>query len=102
MNGDMPDLGPCCMCGAAEPQAIVMLSRRAAVPDHGWGCVVWGLPPDGAVAVLCDPCFEEYHRDRSLLALACRGHPGEDGRIAIADLPPGEFDHDMSRHEEES
>jgi hypothetical protein len=66
MNGDMPDLGPCCMCGIPEPQAIVMLSRRAAVPGHGWGCVVCGLPPDGAVAVLCDPCFEQYHRDASL------------------------------------
>jgi hypothetical protein len=75
MNGDLPDLGPCCMCGAPRPYAIVMLKRRAAVRGHGWGCVVCGLPADGAVAVLCDPCFERYHRDPAALTLACAGYP---------------------------
>jgi hypothetical protein len=40
-------------------------------------------------------------RDPSALTVACAGYPGEDGPVAIAVLPPGEFDHDMSRHQEE-
>ena len=53
--GDTPDLGPCCCCGGTERvRDIVMLSRKAPVPGTGWGCVVCGLPNDGASYVCCD------------------------------------------------
>ena len=56
--GDTPDLGPCCCCGGAERvRNIVMLSPRASTRD-GWGCLVCGLPPDGASYVCCDRCLE--------------------------------------------
>lgn len=94
-----PDLGPCCICeGTKDVDNIIMLDRRCAVPGHGWGCVVCGLPPDGAIAVLCDACLPKWQKDGSLLALACRGYPGTEGRIPIAHLP-GDFGHDYSRHE---
>jgi hypothetical protein len=110
-DDDAPDFGPCCICGGACDSAagnkdggggscrnIVMLSRRGAEPGHGWGCVVCGLPLDGAYAVLCDPCLERWHRDNSLLRTACAGYPGDGRRVLIADLPEGVFDHDRSRH----
>ena len=96
----MTMLGPCCICGGPDAEAIVMLDRRCIVPGHGWGCVVCGLPNDGASSVLCDGCREDFKRDPTLLKIACRGYPATEGRIAIADLPPHPFDHDTAKHEE--
>jgi hypothetical protein len=76
---------------------IILLDRRCVVPGHGWGCVVCGLPSDGACAV-CDECLDEWRDDESRLTVACRGFPASDGRIAIAALPKGEFNHDVARH----
>jgi hypothetical protein len=93
------DLGPCCMCETSQGVTnIIMLDRRCAVPGHGWGCVVCHLPNDGAVAVLCDDCHELYRRRPEYLLDACRGHPATEGRIAIEDLPPGPFAHDLTKH----
>lgn len=87
-------LGPCCMCDGTESvNNVIMLSRRGAVPGHGWGCVVCSLPMDGAYAVLCDTCLPKWQADNSLLTVACRGYPGKEGRILVAELPDGEFDH---------
>ena len=72
---------------------LIMLDRRCEIPGHGWGCVVCGLPADGAYAVLCDPCREIWQADHSQMLFACRGYPASEGRIAIAELPPGEFKH---------
>jgi hypothetical protein len=99
---DMPDLGPCCGCETREGvRNMVMLSRRGAVPGHGWGCVVCGLPFDGVYLVLCDNCLARWQADEYVITVACRGYPAEDGRIAIAELPEGEFDHDESKHHQE-
>jgi hypothetical protein len=97
VTDDLPDLGPCCMCEGPGSRNLIMLSRRGAIPGHGWGCVVCGLPLDGAYAVLCEACIIRWEHDNSLLTVACRGWPGE-GRIPIAELPKGLFDHDMAKH----
>jgi hypothetical protein len=87
-----PTLGPCCVCETTNGvHSIIMLGRRAALPGSGWGCFSCRLPNDGAFAVLCDACLERWKADESILETACRGVPATDGRIAIADLPPGEF-----------
>lgn len=93
-------LGCCCMCGKDDKTVrnMVMLDRRCAVPGHGWGCVVCGLLSDGAVAVLCDACGARWQQDNKLLKVACRGYPATEGRIAIAELPAGEFKHDEAKH----
>lgn len=100
-GNDLPNLGPCCNCGDTEGvRNMVMLDRRCAVPGHGWGCVVCGLPADGASAVLCDACFDAYTDNPDVLAMACRGFPAIDGRIPIAELPEGWFGHDRAFHPE--
>ena len=98
---ELPELGPCCMCERRDGvRNMILLDRRGAVPGRGWGCVVCGLPPDGAVAVLCDDCLARYRLDQALLKVACRGYPARDGRIAIAALPPEPFEHDPAAHGE--
>jgi hypothetical protein len=72
-----------------------MLDKRCVVSGHGWGCLVCGLPADGASYVLCDDCHDHQRAPR----FACRGYPGEDGRIAIQMLTTS-FKHDMSKHPE--
>jgi hypothetical protein len=96
---DTPNLGPCCMCEATTGvRNLIMLDRRCVIAGHGWGCLVCGLPSDGASAVLCDDCLTLYRADNAWLTIACRGYPGEDGRVAIAELPPEPFEHDMAKH----
>jgi hypothetical protein len=92
------ELGPCCMCGGPDAINIITLDRRSAIPGHGWGCYVCGLPPDGASAVVCTPCLELYQEKQDLLQFCCRGYPATEGRIPIADLPEGKFAHDEARH----
>jgi hypothetical protein len=98
-DDDMPDLGPCCCCGKAgrpgnRVRNLVMLGRRAPVPGTGWGCLQCGLPPDGAVYVACDACI----RAEAEPVAACAGFPKEAARVPIGSLPPGTFEHDMSKH----
>lgn len=89
------DLGPCCTCGTRVGVTnIVMLPLRGPSPGTGWGCVVCDLPADGAIAVLCDACTEQP------IKTVCDGYPKEGKRVAIDDLPPGEFDHDAAKHAE--
>jgi hypothetical protein len=102
-DGDLPDLGPCCMCdGRYRVRTIITLNRRCEVPGHGWGCIVCRLPADGACAVLCDDCYDVYQRTPEALTVACRGYPAENGRCGIADLDPEPFEHDESKHRNEA
>jgi hypothetical protein len=85
---DTPSLGPCCNCGTTENvRNIVMLARRAPTPGSGWGCVVCGLPSDGAVAVMCDDCLEQEPR------AVCDGYPVAGKRVPIEQLAAEAFDH---------
>lgn len=54
------DVGPCCACGTSGPSVrnIIALALKAPQAGKGWGCVVCGLPSDGAIAVVCDRCLE--------------------------------------------
>jgi hypothetical protein len=88
-------LGPCCNCGSeADVAHIVMLPRRGPVPGFGWGCAACGLPPDGAIAVLCDHCIGQK------VAFVCEGYPHAGKRAPVACLSEDVFDHDMRLHEE--
>jgi hypothetical protein len=94
----MIKLGPCCICrGTRKVRNVLQLHQKAPIAGRGWGCVVCHLPADGAVAVLCDKCFEDFRAKRTSLKEACRGYPAEDGRIPIGELT-GSHEHDMSYH----
>ena len=92
-------LGPCCICETTEGvRNILMLNKKCLVCGHGWGCVVCGLPSDGASAVLCDKCLILYHNEpKGALKFACRGYPAIEGLISIDQLQ-GYHEHDYSKH----
>jgi hypothetical protein len=89
------NLGACCSCRRDDVDVftILMLPKLAPIAGRGWGCVVCGLPADGALAVVCERCADTGVE----LVDACRGYPGEDGRVPI-DTLEGEFEHDRRLH----
>lgn len=95
-----PYMGTCCTCGKDGPDVrnVMMLHFRAPVPATGWGCVVCGLPPDGAVAVLCDGCLDRVSDGEGKIVFACAGYAGENRRVKVDTLTE-KFDHDLSKHE---
>jgi hypothetical protein len=91
------DLGQCCACrGTENVRNIVCLPVRSLTPSYGWGCVVCGLPSDGAVAVVCDACLESG----APILDVCFGYPKENVRTARTSLTEP-FDHDPAAHEDE-
>lgn len=97
-DDDLPQLGTCCTCGTSEGvRNIVMLDRRGPVPGQGWACLVCGLPPDGAVAVLCDACAALDGPPK----FVCDGYPARGKRVPYDELPPGVFEHDPEMHAED-
>ena len=92
----MINLGPCCSCQKNPATVLLTLPKRAPIAGHGWGCVVCGLPEDGASAVLCSLCFEAGQEP----LFACRGYPATEGRILIGELSAEPFEHDKDQHED--
>jgi hypothetical protein len=91
------DLGPCCVCeGTRHVRNIFCLAHKSPIPGHGWGCVVCGLPSDGATAVVCDDCLQGGDVGPRL-RFACRGYPGTEGRVPLGELR-GTHEHDRTRH----
>ena len=92
---DHHDLGPCCCCGGTRRvRTIVMIHRRAPVPGRGWGCVVCGLPADGASYMACDRCLEAGARPREVIS----GYAASKQRAPIESLSPEPFEHRMEYH----
>lgn len=97
-------LGSCCICaGTKKVVNILMLNLLSPTPGHGWGCVVCGVPADGAVAVVCDACVEECGENgdviKDRLRWVCTGYPASEGRTPIQEAT-GFFDHDRAGHPE--
>jgi hypothetical protein len=94
---DREDVGACCACERTAPDVyvrnIVMLPQLAPEPGTGWGCAVCGLPPDGAITVVCDDCLEAERPYR----WAVSGYPKEGRRVPIWSLT-GKHEHRMEYH----
>lgn len=93
------DLGLCCACDSAENvRNIITLDRRLdddmCGDNLGWGCMICGLPFDGAVAALCDGCLES---DREIRYIRLGGIMGG---LRADSFPCVPFRHDLSRHPE--
>jgi hypothetical protein len=92
------DFGPCCACRRSGPTVrnLICLDLRAPVAGTGWGCVVCGLPSNGAVAVLCDACMGAS----ADIVDVCHGYAATGMRSARAACTEP-FVHDESKHEED-
>ncbi len=92
------DLGPCCACNrrSLSVRNVVSLPYRAPLAGTGWGCLVCNLPPDGALAVLCDRCL----RENRTIVRYCVGYAAASLRAPIPEHPEP-FDHDEAMHEGE-
>jgi hypothetical protein len=90
-------LGECCACrGTENVRNIVAIAKRGPVSGKGWGCVVCGLPMDGAISVVCDSCLES----KAPILEVCYGVPKENRRLHIDSLSEV-FEHNMGLHAEE-
>lgn len=99
-NDDELDLGICCACGNTEARNILTLALRAPVSGTGWGCVICGIPPDGALAIVCNRCLEyiaHSSRPDAIRYVIC-GYPASRQRMPISELTQ-EFHHDQQAHE---
>lgn len=101
------DLGPCCICEQTGPDVrnMITLNRYAPVPGTGWGCVVCGLFPNGAIAVVCDACIRAHAAaspDGEPLEVkyVCYGYPAHGERMLISHLSSERFEHDLALHVE--
>jgi len=91
-------LGSCCCCGdTRKVRNIVMLPRVAPVPGTGWGCVVCGLPNDGAVFAACDRCVHAEARPREVVF----GFASDRARVPIESLSAEPFEHRQGYHEDD-
>jgi hypothetical protein len=97
---ETPVLGACCVCGkhGLDVVNILMLHFRAPEAGKGWGCVVCGLPLDGAIAVLCDSCLWDVQTKKKRITYVCAGYPYEDRRVAIDSFDQQPFEHHMEFH----
>lgn len=94
------DLGSCCACGqtGASVRNVVMLHLRLP-PEHRnrgtcWGCLVCGLvPPEGAIAVLCDECLIAKRKPNLVIV----GLSSHNERMPI-ELLTEPYQHNESRH----
>ena len=101
MNEKEIKLGNCCICEGQKVRNLVMLHYRGPQPGTGWGCAQCGLPPDGAMAALCDDCLKSYQTGESVLKYVCDGYPRENKRAPLDSLNREEiFDHDIEQHPE--
>lgn len=107
---ETPALGPCCICEEKKEtvQNLFMLPWTAPTKGKGWGCTVCDLPPDGAVAVLCDECARRNRYESETVAqslsLVVDGFAYEKGRVDVDEWRETRepFDHDDALHESPS
>lgn len=88
----------CCACEKNFDSVgnIITLEKRTLQTPGGWGCFICGLPPEGAIAVICDDCAETNAEIR----FACLGDPAAKDLIQIG-LLTEDFKHDLRFHLDE-
>ncbi|WP_138500945.1 hypothetical protein [Nostoc sp. PA-18-2419] len=75
-----------------------MLPKKAPVLGTGWGCLVCGLPSDGAVAVACDDCLALMDTQPDVIKEVIYGYASDKKRYSIAGLAE-DFNHKNIPHD---
>jgi hypothetical protein len=95
------DLGSCCCCGKWDETVrnLISLEYLAPVPGTGWGCVVCGIPANGALTIICDACLarDDWAEE---LRFIISGYPAGKGRLPVGEMSHKHFDHDYRKHPE--
>jgi hypothetical protein len=99
------DTSACCICGRRRRcRTIIHLPWLSPTPGRGWGCVICGIPPYNAIALICDACANEQLQGRCQEKMIDRIRwvvAGDQSleRLAIGDLVklPAK-DHDPEKH----
>lgn len=95
---DHIDLGPCCACGGLrEVRNVVMMDIEAPEGFVGWGCLVCGLAPRGAIYVLCDECVAA---EREPLFICGGRYATDHERVVLEGYDGAPHQHDASKHDE--
>jgi hypothetical protein len=90
-------LGKCCVCEREDPTVRNILALHFVAPaGRGWGCMICGLPLNGAIAVVCDDCLPTIQAGANP-KFVCVGYPSANERVPFSSLTEP-FDHDMSKH----
>jgi hypothetical protein len=88
---------PCCGCRVDRKLTwLVHVSRLAPTPGTGWGCDGCGLPNNGAVALICDPC--RALGNAVVIRDVCTAVANRSGRTPIELVERTAFDHRWERH----
>jgi hypothetical protein len=101
------DLGPCCVCGKAHDGTVrnmLTLPFEGPRKTSGWGCVVCGLKPIGATAMVCDACVAKHHPkdlEAQLKWVVAGRYASEGKRVLLRDLPRRPHEHDPDLHAED-
>jgi hypothetical protein len=97
-DDDLEVTAPCCGCRRTRRLVVVALPWRGPKRVYGWGCVVCGLPPRGALALLCAECAAAEVAPVEALAGETIGQPE---RVPVARLTEPHR-HDPARHRGEA
>lgn len=95
-----PGYGWCCACeGEISPRdpVVVFLPFQAPAGFRGWGCMACGLPPGGAIAVVCQACVAAEKAPRFI---ATGVNVGDNKRLSLEGYVQIPFLHDARLHPE--
>lgn len=98
----MANYGPCCICECEgeSVQNFIQLDYKNPKKSttSGWGCVVCGLPAEGALAIICD---ERLNNPDTVIDDIKFLMDGETGRVPVpAETDRVPHEHDLSLHRE--
>jgi hypothetical protein len=96
-EASLDDFGSCCSCGRTpEKGNLAILEHESPVPGFGWGCATCNLPPNGALAVLCDTCLKKIN---PFLTHVVYGYIRDKKRVPYDTVSSTCFKHTMELHE---
>lgn len=94
------EYGCCCICESTQNVNNLIQLDYKVESESGWSCVQCGLKAEGAIAIICDACFDKHGKSGDLEAkikLLMNGIKRIPAPPVAARVP---HEHDLSRHPE--